>query len=593
MFGFTCIDFETYFDSDYTLTKLTTEAYVRDPRFEVLCVAIDGKAYPPSHVAKALAAVNWDQPVLAHHAQFDGLILSHHFGHKPRLWLDTMSLARYRHGPNQSLSLANLAAKYDLAEKSVPYEDFRGKRWADMGPLPRDRLMEGCAQDTRLTRQLAEQLLPGVPAVELGMMDMTIRMFTEPRLDIDRHTLVTFLGDEAARKESLLKELGLDAKVLRSDRQFAALLENEFDIDLPLKPGKNGPIPATARKDAFMEDALAGEYGEDVRLFCEARLDLKSTMAPSRAQRLIDMGGRGRACVYMGYSAAHTRRWGGGDKMNFQNFPREDTPGGKLRHGLRAPAGHVLIKADLAQIELRVNAWCADQENTLQALREERDIYSESASDYYGRKITKADVKERQAFKVVNLSGQFGRGHKRLYELLRKTGITLEQAEGMTQAWRRRNDRIVQSWRDASNGLETLAGQRDRFNLLKCGIKPGEVLLPSGQRLLYVVRWQEDQSCWARLHRKSMVRFRPPTLCQNIVQSIARDVLALKIFEVFKHVHVWPVLSSHDDACWLIEERDLEDWTELLEGVFTAPVPWLPGLPIRSEIKTSKTYFMA
>ena len=99
------LDFETYYGADFTLSSMTTEAYVRDPRFEVIGV---GLTFPQTgqrawmeeaQFRRFAAQYDWSQAaVLCHHAHFDGLILSHHYGVRPGYWLDTLSMARAIHG---------------------------------------------------------------------------------------------------------------------------------------------------------------------------------------------------------------------------------------------------------------------------------------------------------------------------------------------------------------------------------------------------------------------------------------------------------------------------------------------------------------
>ena len=187
------IDFETYFDKDYTLTKLTTEAYVRDKRFEPHGCALRGPEgqlawVPPLNLRTLFANVDWSQvAILCHHTQFDGLILSHYYRVKPALWLDTLSMARLVHGSHLSNSLETLAGRYGLPAKSVPYHMFRGRHWDELSGLVQAQLAEGGKHDVQLTWELFTRLIPYVPDEELKLIDLTIRMFTEPCLrgDVD------------------------------------------------------------------------------------------------------------------------------------------------------------------------------------------------------------------------------------------------------------------------------------------------------------------------------------------------------------------------------------------------------------------------
>ena len=292
------LDYETFFDDEFSLKKLTTEHYVRDARFEPLLLGMQlnggAKAWiPQPAIARALAQYDWNETaVLCHHAQFDGLILSHHYNVRPKLWLDTLSMARLMLGNHVSVSLANLAAHFGLEGKSVPYNAFAGKRWADIDGSLRDALGRGCLHDVELTWEIFQRLAVGFPAEEYQVIDMTVRMFTEPCLMGDADILAEVWCAERDRKAALLAEYQIDVGALQSAEQFAALLRAE-GIEPETKPGKNGPIGAFAKTDSFMISLL--EHEDDyIRALAEARLGLKSTLDQTRAERLGYMAMRGR-----------------------------------------------------------------------------------------------------------------------------------------------------------------------------------------------------------------------------------------------------------------------------------------------------------
>ena len=120
------LDFETFFSKDYNLRKLTTEAYVRGSEFEVLCCGIKNGPLIRNYNQAA---------ILCHHAQFDGLILSHHYGVKPLFWFDTLAMARMLYPHDKSHSLDSLAKKFNLPAKIVPYKEFEGNRSIKSAPL--------------------------------------------------------------------------------------------------------------------------------------------------------------------------------------------------------------------------------------------------------------------------------------------------------------------------------------------------------------------------------------------------------------------------------------------------------------------------
>lgn len=478
------IDFETYYDEEYTLSKLTTEAYVRDPRFEVIGVGVridGGEAVWTSEAQfRAWAAtVNWSRvAVLAHHTHFDGLILAHHYGIIPGFWLDTLSMGRALHGVGVSVKLASLAPMYGAGEKGHEVENAKGLHspWWD-GKVPaglRDAVpadeyeaaerayLKGgrmsweqwlaygvyCCNDADLTRRILDLMIAkGFPEQELWLIDTTIRMYTEPTFVIDEPMLLEYLAWERARKEELLvrvagrktagpmtaEELAAVRKTLRNGDKLAELLRLEgVDTSEMRKPspshecedaqgrGKCAPCQvcgrpevkhvdakctgfigpaaydcpklmtwAFAKTDPEMQDLLESPR-DRVRWLAEARIASMSNLNETRTERFINAGRRGRVPFYLKYAAAHTFRWGGGDRTNPQNLERvSDTNPrkGVIRKALKAPEGDRLVVADSNAIEARGTSWQADHTEKLRAFAEDRDLYSEFASKVYRRPV--------------------------------------------------------------------------------------------------------------------------------------------------------------------------------------------------------------
>lgn len=336
------IDFETYFDAEYTLLKLTTEAYIRDPRFETLGVGVKwGERHAvwlePWDFADWVKRVDWSRVALnAHHAQFDGFILSHHYGVKPRFWYDTMSMARALHGPS-GVSLDLLSKKYGIGEKSAGLADAKGKRRHDFTQSQWHAFGDYCRNDVDLTAKLRALMVPQLPVEELWAIDTTVRWFTEPVFVADQALLQHTLADERERKREILLKIAPTyeraLEQLGSSNKFAELLRAQ-GVDPPLKLNNKGAeIYAFAQTDAGMK-ALLEDERDSVRLLAEARLEAKSNIVETRVERLLGCARRGAIPFYLKFAGAHTLRFSGGDKMNPQNFNR----GGALRDAILAPS---------------------------------------------------------------------------------------------------------------------------------------------------------------------------------------------------------------------------------------------------------------
>lgn len=294
-------DCECFYDppSGYTLSKMTTEAFVRDPRFNLHGAALKfgGRPavwYPTDTLVKFMAEIDWSQVFcISHHAHWDHFILNHHFGIRPAKSGCTLSMARLMLGNHISVSLDSVREHFGIPPKTTPYNLFVGKHWDEMDAWTQQKLGEGACDEAESKWVIFQKMLSqGFPLEELEVISMTVKMFTEPQLLGDVDTFAKVWTHERDRKQQLLRELGIDSAALQSAERFSELLRAE-GIEPETKVGKNGPIPSFAKTDQFMIDLLEHE-DERVRALAEARLGLKSTGEQTRAERLGYMAMRGR-----------------------------------------------------------------------------------------------------------------------------------------------------------------------------------------------------------------------------------------------------------------------------------------------------------
>ena len=403
------LDFETYYSSEYGLKKFTTEEYIRHPQFEVIGVAVqvnDGE--PEWFSGDALSTYaflqnyDWENSLaLAHNAVFDGFILSHHFGIKPKGWLDTLSMGRALHGTEVGGSLAVLSTHYGLGVKGtevvhalgVRREEFFADQLAQYGGY--------CKNDVTLTWALFNAMSGEFPPTELRLIDLTIKMFTEPVLRLDTVILEEHLGRVKATKTQLLGALDKDS--LMSNPKFAELLR-DYGVVPPMKksPTTGKQTYAFSKTDEEFK-ALLEHSNPDVQALVAARLGTKSTIEETRTERFIGIANRGPLPVPLRYYAAHTGRWGGDDKVNLQNLPRSST----LKYAMIAPEGYVILDSDSSQIEARTLAWLAGQNDLVQAFDDGEDVYKIMASAIYNNPIESITKDERFVGKTTIL-GCFG-----------------------------------------------------------------------------------------------------------------------------------------------------------------------------------------
>ena len=383
------IDFETYYSADIGFAKQTTEEYVRDPQFHVIGVAVkvdDGEPEWASGTHEQLQGwldqFDWaNSMALAHNAVFDGFILNEHFNIRPKFWVDTLCMGRAIHGVEVSGSLAALAERYGLGQKGTEVHNFKGYKREDFQDWELSKYGDYCINDVNLTYKLFHKMIKdGFPKKELHVINQTLRMFTEPVLELDTQLLSEHLADIQTKKEALLVEVGLEKEDLLSNQKFAEVLR-KLGVEPPTKisPTTGKETLALAKNDEEFK-ALAEHPDVRVQSLVAARLGTKSTLEETRTQRFLGIASRGKLPVPIKYYAAHTGRFGGDDKINLQNLPSRGANAGKLKKAILAPEGHTFIDADSAQIEARVLAWLAGQNDLVQAFANKEDVYKKMAS---------------------------------------------------------------------------------------------------------------------------------------------------------------------------------------------------------------------
>ena len=451
------IDMETYYDAQYSLTKLQTDAYITDPRYETILVSARIDDGPPQWFSGTeeetqvwLLQFDWaNSACLCHHTLFDGYILSYRYGIKPKLWMDTKSMAVMLHPYLASYSLANLCKQFGLQDKGNEVHNMLGRSRNSLTQQELQRYAEYCVLDGALTKQLCDQFSPYVPTLELYLIDMTVRMFVEPKLEGDVHLLDQLYQDELARKATAMQLAGVDKDTIMSNDKFAAALI-VLGVDPPrkisLKTGKEAW--AFAKTDEAFT-ALQEHDDPAVQALVAARLGVKTTIAETRALRMLETARRGPLPVYLNYWGAKiTGRYSGGNQCNWQNLPARG-PSAGIRRAIHAPAGHTLVVGDSSNIELRVAMVAAGQDDVVQKLADGHDLYCDFASKMFGRIITKEDERERQLGKIAMLSLQYGAGWAKFQEMVRiQTGIKLsdDEAKNIVGLYRRVHSRVVDMW---------------------------------------------------------------------------------------------------------------------------------------------------
>lgn len=384
------LDFETYYDKEINLKKMTTQAYVMHPQMEVLMVSakfnedpvqiIDGEQIPAF-----FATVDWSNTaVIAHNAVFDGSILYWRYGVRPAMLIDTMSMAQALGVPTiaGSASLATCIrllqeAGYAVPPKGTEVLDALGKRRADFTPQQWVAYREYCKNDTDITWFLFKVLRQYLTDEEMRFQDIILRCYTEPRLTVDLPTVEYELNRCRTYKAEQLAEVckmfgttqdNLSA-LLRSNDKFAEVLRSIGGVtEEEAEQGKSGTfiIPtkvsektgkttwAFGKTDVAFKE-LCEHDDPKVQAVCQARLAAKSSIDETRCLKFLEYGSYG--FLPMGYKigGAHTNRMSGGSagSANMQNLPsgRREGQSDLLRRSIIAQGNSVIVNYDASQIE--------------------------------------------------------------------------------------------------------------------------------------------------------------------------------------------------------------------------------------------------
>ena len=598
------IDFETYYDPAYSLSKITTEEYIRDPQFEVIGVAVkvgtdDAQWFSGTKAAtkKWLDQFDWDDAIaLAHNAVFDMAILNWHFDIRPKRIADTLSMARALHGNETGVSLKALAEFYDIGEKGTEVLNALGKRRIDFTAYDLARYGEYCSNDCDLTLKLFECMAPKFPALEQRLVDLTIRMFTEPVLTLDKNILQDHIIRVQATKAELMSKLNYDKADLMSNPKLASLLEfHGVEVPMKVSPATGKETYAFAKSDEAFK-ALLEHENPMVQAIVAARLGVKSTLEETRTERFINIADRGTLPIPLRYYAAHTGRWGGDDKVNMQNLPRKSP----LKKAMLAPEGYTFIDCDSSQIEARTLAWLAGQDDLVDAFTRGEDVYKIMASRIYNKPTEDITDPERFVGKTTILGAGYGMGPPKFKAQLKTFGVDtpLSQCERTIAVYRETYHRIPALWRQGQDAIQAMLDGKTA-PLGKDGVVLVNALgirLPNGLYLKYpnLRSRMGDKGKLEFVYDQKRGRAVIPNrlyggkLIENVCQALARIIIGEQMLMISRRQKV--AMTVHDAVGSIVPDADADEGRAFVEACMRVQPKWATGLPLNCESKMGKSY---
>lgn len=610
------LDFETYYDSDYSLTKLTTIEYILDPRFEVIGFSIGvGGMQANWHTGTfeelraVLANIDWSNArLIAHNAMFDGAILEWRFGFRPaRYFCSLMGSRPYVAPYTGSASLASVSEYLGHGKKGNEVQNHRGRRRAEFSDGQLSSYGTYCCGDSDLARADALHLMKWLPDDEQYLIHLTVLKFLRPSFILDDAAIIKGLEDleeDRAQHLARLDELGVTQEQLRSRIQFAKLLRDR-GVDPPKKISKT----TGKETDAFAKDddefiELLTHDNPEVASLVEIKLALASSVDRTRLPRFktiydLNLGGEHLLPVPLMYYAAHPGRFGGTDSLNLQNLPRPDKDNprkGALRRCLKAPDGFVVMTADYSSIEARMVATLAGQWDLVAAFQADKDVYSDFAGRIYGRAITKANKVERFVGKTCILGLGYGMGWERFYKAICAAKVPMTKATAM---------RIVRLYRETYPAIpelwSTLAAHLAQSINTKCMLKWGpllftheRIILPNNMPIIYPALAFDGMGGLQFTSRRRGTK--PITnhlwgglVTENVSQALSR-IVATRAEIRLSRGGLPCAHQAHDELIWVVRKGWVPKLKSLVERVMCDPVEWLPRLPIAVEIHHGPTY---
>lgn len=605
-------DFETYYSQHFSLSKITPPEYILSPEFETLgCSFAFGDDAPfwvdGPNLPAFLDALPWDDiNAVCHNGLFDHIVLAWRYHKYPKLYGDSMSMARawvyWDAGAN---SLKELAKYHGQPPKWGTLLKTKGINYDALvaDPALHAEVKAYACDDLEKCRLFYRTYMQqGFPPEQLEVIDMIVRMAAQPRFILDQTVLHEYLGAVQAGKAEILARTGLDNRQeLMSDDAFAGLLMNAGIEEPPTKvsPTTGETIWAFAKSDWAFTDLLEHE-DLAVQALVAARLSEKSTIEETRTQRLIAVSNQtwlngSPPCslpVPLKFSGAHTHRFSGDWKFNLQNLKR----GGELRKAIRARPGEKLVSVDASQVECRVLATLAGEWDLVEAFQNGDDVYAQFAGEVFGIPDLTKDSHPRERFigKTGVLQLGYGAGWVSFQTQVRvnsQSDVLLDdnEAQQIVRLYRRTYSAIKDYW-DHWDRIIPLMADPDMkpFKLGPIEVVHNCLWLPSGLPIHYKnlrkeqrygrLQWVYDYGRYVKILYGAKV-------VENVVQALAfwQIVSAALRVKAATSGMITMAHQVHDELLFGVPERAAGSLVEFVKTEISRRPEWLPLCPLAAE----------
>lgn len=575
------VDFESYYDSDYSISTLGPRGYFSHPSFDAYLVTIVGSC--GFQYAGDPRLFDWNmlngQEIVSHNAAFDeslyryGAEVGWWASFKPHSWYCTADMCAYFGYPR---SLKNASAELLKVEVSKETRDsMKGKRWETMTPEFKKEVVEYAVRDSELCLQLWNLISRDWPEVE-RRISLCNRQIGQRGIPIDVELLENNLNH-------IKTELFNAEQAIPWINEFTPLSRKAFNEQCR-KQGIEPPSSlASGNEDA---EAWFAKYLE-VCPWAKSVQNYRRINAFLRKLESFDNGTMADRRYYGGFmycGANPTARFSGsGGNLNLQNLPRDTMFGVNLRHMIRPKEGHKLIVADLSQIEVRTLCFLAGDYTAMKLIRESDDIYHAfgvllGMHDPENGPLKAYDAKLRHKVKSIVLGCGYGMGPSKFAAF---SGMTPQEAESSVSTYRQRMKSVVKLWRSLDE---------DMALAYSLGV-PFELKLPVGRTLSYgkLKRMRDPKTDKFRyigkLVRNGQLRDFPlwgGTLTENLSQGLARDIFCDMMLRI-DALGIPIIMHVHDEIVCEVPAEEAESALAKIAEIMSAPPEWIPQIPVSCE----------
>jgi DNA polymerase len=612
-------DYESFYSTEYSLSRLDPPTYILHPLFEAICLGVAKNSDPPfvvdgPDIPQFLTDMPRDVAVVSHNALFDMCICSWRFGYVPKLIVDTLAMSRtlLQH-KLKSMSLKSVGQHLGLPEKGSFLAAARGMTRADL--IANGMWADYTAynlNDVELCRMIYLRLAPLLPDDEFIVHDMVARCAVEPMFCLNTEVLAEHLAAVRAEKEQLFARAmlaGVDhKKELMSNPQFADVLRT-LGVDPPTKQSLATGLKtyAFSRQDV---DFMALQDHEDPRVqtVVAARLGFKSTLEETRTERMLNIAnldfpglGINTMPIPLKVGAAITHRLGGDWLLNCQNWGR-DSP---IRRAVEAPDGWVIVASDAAQVEARLNAWFCGQWDLVEQFANGIDVYAAFASYLFGYEV---DKKLHKGPRFIGKTSILQLGYQSAFEKFRRTVFLLSSKDGGTpieledteamrivSTYRMKYSAISDMWKTLASVIAWMsnAGDDQQHAIGPIVFRRQEATGPNGLKLYYHnLNYSYNAQQWFYEYGGRTFNIFGGKLLENVIQFLARIAImeaALRIQRrlglIVRFVH-----QAHDELVYLCRPEHISEVTTVVTEEMCRTPDWAPGLPLLGETKTGLSY---